>query len=990
MSLSNQQPSRTRPSYCARTSNLFVGGVLSIVLSALAFADPPPAPDALTENSAGNWSASAEYATAAVYDDAARHQVGASALRFETDGGFDTRLFAPSTRDAHWNLLAAGGLSFWIYAENNNCCGFQNGSPWIIVGSSETDYIEFHPSYEILNDAIGTWQLYSIPLNGNSTWSATIVGSPNLANVAFLEIHADTWEAGFRLWIDGLSFNVPLAAPGALRAIAGNHQVALSWAPFTDPAGTFSQYRIYRSTSSFTSTIGLTPLASQSGINNTTFTDNTALNGTHYYYAITAVLTGGAETTSVTPVGPRTPRNETDLQIVDIARTPAYPRYAPLYTGYTMTEPGGFGPYNFSAATGLGNGQTGATKHLPALGETVTYTATVRNRGTNSWSGTLPGIWKVDGATVGTPSQSVSLAPNAIAMFTLTRTWDNQLHDINFAITLADARSSNNSLSVDARAVGFLSYVDQSYSENFREETVNYPQAYSDDFIDWLNNCMQRFNQMFIATGSPKRVHFDVLTMLADGAADPAVDTLPYAVFPFRYYATDGSLRGSGYYHPDDDIDYGLLHEMGHQLGLIDIYRMDMSSEQNLVSNQAYSPVPCLMHGCSPFLSENSASAMAHWNNVAHGYFGQYLYSQPAQIKLRILGFNGQPISGATVTTYQKISTPTQGEIIPNQIKFQGTTDSNGEYALPNIAIDPNLTPTTFAGDTLHDNPFGYLDVVGTNGVLHFKVEYAGFVDYAWLDALQTSDAYWAGQTASATFTRQLALGGAVQYYPPTDLTEMNAANWSSWAQDGTLTLSNDTSRKQVGSASLKVVATGGFDNYVRYPLGLLAKWDLSHLQQIHVRCYSVNPNINYQNGSPWIRLGNFQNGFFVWHPAYDILNNAENQWVEFVIPAAGDGTWQRSQFGTPTLADINYFELHADTWGAGFTLWLDGVHFYPSPLPGDLNGDCLVDLGDLAQLLAHYGDQNAAPENGDLDRSGLIDLSDLALLLANYGESCP
>ena len=76
-----------------------------------------------------------------------------------------------------------------------------------------------------------------------------------------------------------------------------------------------------------------------------------------------------------------------------------------------------------------------------------------------------------------------------------------------------------------------------------------------------------------------KRVHYGVLQVIDDQAPDPALDpaTSPYGVFPFRYRAgVDGDPRLPGYYDPAEDIDYGLLHEMGHQLGLIDIYQLDV------------------------------------------------------------------------------------------------------------------------------------------------------------------------------------------------------------------------------------------------------------------------------------------------------------------------------------------------------------------------------------------------------------------------------
>ncbi len=57
---------------------------------------------------------------------------------------------------------------------------------------------------------------------------------------------------------------------------------------------------------------------------------------------------------------------------------------------------------------------------------------------------------------------------------------------------------------------------------------------------------------------------------------------------------------------------------------------------------------------------------------------------------------------------------------------------------------------------------------------------------------------------------------------------------------------------------------------------------------------------------------------------------------------------------------------------------------------PADLDGDCDVDLSDLAILLANYGTAGGAGyEDGDLDGDGDVDLTDLAGLLAVYGTTC-
>jgi hypothetical protein len=59
-----------------------------------------------------------------------------------------------------------------------------------------------------------------------------------------------------------------------------------------------------------------------------------------------------------------------------------------------------------------------------------------------------------------------------------------------------------------------------------------------------------------------------------------------------------------------------------------------------------------------------------------------------------------------------------------------------------------------------------------------------------------------------------------------------------------------------------------------------------------------------------------------------------------------------------------------------------------------DGSGDCIVALNDLAQLLANYGiTTGATPDQGDIDPppdgDGDVDIGDLAALLAQYGDDC-
>ena len=57
------------------------------------------------------------------------------------------------------------------------------------------------------------------------------------------------------------------------------------------------------------------------------------------------------------------------------------------------------------------------------------------------------------------------------------------------------------------------------------------------------------------------------------------------------------------------------------------------------------------------------------------------------------------------------------------------------------------------------------------------------------------------------------------------------------------------------------------------------------------------------------------------------------------------------------------------------------------SELPGDFNGDCVVDGADFGYLLSQWGNANSP---ADLDNSSNVDGSDVGLFLALFGDTCP
>ncbi|MEW5804371.1 MAG: HYR domain-containing protein [bacterium] len=904
-------------------------------------------PEDITELNAASWAAwGEETTTVEVADDTTLKLIGNSSLRFITDGG--TCMRYPGTIAADWDLTRFTHLAISFLAHNSH--SFQSGSPWIRLKSDDNNYFEYRYYQggipcDLLDEAVNAWRSYRIPLyasgTSNNGWRRIAVGTPTLAQVRYLEIHADTWDFGFTLWIDGAGFKTMLALPEGQMAVALNHAVSVSWQPVGDPAGQFDHYAIYRSTSPFTSVKGMVPIGTVSNVQTGDYLDNTAARGTGYYYAVAAVSREGKQDNDITDIasiGPRTPRDETDLQVIAISRTPRYPRYVPTYAVHEITEPSGFGPYIFTAATGLVPEQDANTQRWPNIGDPVTYTATVRNRGTNTWNSNTQGTWYIDGSAVEQTSQKLVLQPGQTAFFSHLFPWDGQLHEIGFRLKTADSRSANNELTIDSKSVPILCCIDTSYLEQFREDTPQYLHAVTDDFIDWLNNQAAHLNTLFTEAGCQKQVHYDWIEVLNDRAADPAIDGLPFLIFPLRFYAGGENFReySSYYYRPDEDINYGFLQEIGHQLGLISLSQLDVPGGANQVSGLSYSGPQGLMNGCSPFISRHSALAMNHWLDKAQGYWGQYMYNLPAQMRLRILDVQGQPLQGATVRMYQYCERPGQGKVITDQIKAQGVTDAQGEFILPNVSVDPAKVPPTFAGDVLRDNPFGYLDVLGRNAVLHFRVEYGGSVDYAWLDAAEANIAYFAGQTGTATFVRTLELDGPTQGQPPLDMTELNAADWIAWAGDYLKAeVADDPNTRLIGNASLKFTTDGGFDTCLRYPYHITANWDLTQFTHLAVSFLALNPDYFY-GGSPLILLKDDDNNYFEYQYykdgwPYDLLNDARGAFRRCKIPLDASSTekngWRRTTFGTPDITRIKCLEIHARA-GSGFSFWIDGAGF--------------------------------------------------------------
>jgi len=149
-------------------------------------------------------------------------------------------------------------------------------------------------------------------------------------------------------------------APTGLHATGGNSLVSLSW---TAPAGPVSSYDVYRGTTPGGESS--TPIAT--GVPGTGYTDNTALNGTTYYYKVSAVNgTGEGAKSGEASATPQAPQSGN----FSLSISPSSPRFlgptaSTTYT-VTITPTNGFsGPVSLSVS-GLPSHVTGSFSVNPA------------------------------------------------------------------------------------------------------------------------------------------------------------------------------------------------------------------------------------------------------------------------------------------------------------------------------------------------------------------------------------------------------------------------------------------------------------------------------------------------------------------------------------------------------------------------------------------------------------------------------------------------
>jgi hypothetical protein len=458
---------------------------------------------------------------------------------------------------------------------------------------------------------------------------------------------------------------------------------------------------------------------------------------------------------------PFEPPTGIDLDVTYINRSPMYYAYCVEYPDHLPQLCAG----------------TEDEKRWPEPGELVTFTAHVINKGTQD-SPPFDYAWSVDGSQVFTGTLP-ALAAGAEATAAYDWAWAHGLegerltgeHTIGFTVdpqgVIAETYESNNQL-VDP--TGALSLGMVITPEMYEAYNTPVDDALPFSAEDWLqkqiaamNSALENSTYPAAPEGAGLQVRINTFTI---SATDPGYDRSNDG---YWFVQDDYRHGASGYYDPSTDIDWGLVHELSHQIGLIDLYASAIYADNVFVLTQDGLPTnfgfdwprPDLTFGGDiyPHTADehvySSHSAGGAYSNLGYrnGYYGVYQYDIPQQNWLSVLDNQGNPAEGVQLELFQRQGPEDwTGHIgLDNTPEISGTTDADGLLLLPNRSAGGGAT--THIGHVLQDNPFGLVDTDGTKNRFLVRLSRGEHEEFHWMDVTEFNLAYWSGDTISHTFT---------------------------------------------------------------------------------------------------------------------------------------------------------------------------------------------------------------------------------------------
>lgn len=437
-------------------------------------------------------------------------------------------------------------------------------------------------------------------------------------------------------------------------------------------------------------------------------------------------------------------------------------------------------------------------------GEEITLTAHVKNVGFKA-SRPFTLQWQIDGKVVAEERYEKPIQPQEIVKFTYKYKWkEGKYYATAFVVfQQKEICTLNNMVSIPMWGLGLVYVVHNGRINAWKDIRTAYGSFGFEDYYRWHIEMMNTLFETSVFSSAPKgieaRVRLDRIIY-----TDDIQKTLN------ELWQSDGLRYDQGMWIWIDKMDeeknwqppskewrqsteWSLPHELGHQLGLTDLYNLDYDGDDYHVMPDTGEKVThfmthprTMMHWHGPHIwSEVCAGYLnATWDKP-RGYYGDFYFAIPEENILRVVDINGNPIADAEIEIFQRgVEVDTSGQpfrIYGNSVfpviedgNFNrrvsrdpviiGKTNIKGEMTLPNR---PVRTVRTLNGFERKPNPFGNMNVVGERGLMLVKVKKSGKVYHYWLEIFQFVKEYFRNPSAPHIITLKTTHGSADSPNPP-------------------------------------------------------------------------------------------------------------------------------------------------------------------------------------------------------------------------------
>lgn len=470
------------------------------------------------------------------------------------------------------------------------------------------------------------------------------------------------------------------------------------------------------------------------------------------------------------------PRTGGDLAVTYIERTPEYPK--PTGKSSNVKSQDG-------SPVSLPDPVDTSKKAWPAEEEQLTYRAHIKNVGDAPVQG-FDATWSTREQAGSTLEIGKTLAPGEETTVEIQLPFhsiqtDHRLQPISVRIAAkGDSNTSNDCLEVQENALALGLYVEQSVADSVKKNLGLSIEDWIEGQVRFINDvAFQQSRFSFATEGITERVRVQKISIVPDGSLKGSNRT-PDGMSNESYDAEWGFTAADNV--QSADVDKGFIKGISLQLGLVDLSAMNgigAKPSDIVPAGSGYADrYPGLMGGGDTrfegkvsaffnpppgptndplflyaqleptdlFAATDAAAFMSALGKRGALRDGILLDLPPSALIKAVSG-DGRPLPGVELGFFQLVAGSIQS--VPS---FTLLTDQAGIAKLPSRDTQEPGPVTLSSGHTLRPNPFGRLDLAGSNGTFVVRLATKGIVELSSLKAWQMVDAVHRGNSIAPTF----------------------------------------------------------------------------------------------------------------------------------------------------------------------------------------------------------------------------------------------